>query len=178
MTEQIIHLFHYMFITPVTYTFSITHNDLLRMCQQNDTSAQMEIKARRCFILCNHLTWMSLINCMNVVWTRKKSAQPRFFIPFCVLFLQPLVVVWLVPPKSKTICFKTFVDSKESYLDAKMKPYIGVFLYLKSMLSPPYWKIQLVLTSCQNKGQVGRKGPVSELLVLVQQLCVCVCVFK
>lgn len=66
MTEQIIHLFHYMFITPVTYTFSITHNDLLRMCQQNDTSAQMEIKARRCFILCNHLTWMSLINCMNV----------------------------------------------------------------------------------------------------------------
>lgn len=156
MTEQIIHLFHYMFITPVTYTFSITHNDLLRMCQQNDTSAQMEIKARRCFILCNHLTWMSLINCMNVVWTRKKSAQPRFFIPFCVLFLQPLVVVWLVPPKSKTICFKTFVDSKESYLDAKMKPYIGVLLYLKSMwgLALPTEKSSLFWPAAKTKAKL------------------------
>lgn len=47
-------------------------------------SAQMEIRSKGCFILCNHMTWLNESTALG-------SSDSSPSVPFCVFFLWPLV---------------------------------------------------------------------------------------
>lgn len=94
-------------------------------------SAQMKIKCKGCSSLCNHRTQLSLVGYMNLQSVLKKSAPASNFLLFCVFFFWPLVVLLhVVPQKSKTICLKT--ESNLKWMP-KIKHFIfetqGIFSY-------------------------------------------------
>lgn len=49
----------------------------------------------------------------SIAWAKKNLPQPHFFIPFCVFFIQQLVVLLcIVPQKSQNNPKEHFVNSK------------------------------------------------------------------
>lgn len=74
------------------------------------------------FTQCNHLTRLSRKSFMNLK-SRLERIQPQlhFFIPFCVFFLQLLVVLLrLVPQKSQIIHFKNLLIANNLFWMAKI----------------------------------------------------------